>query len=164
MDGNDLPEKRPNTEFKNTHEKNLARNLSMSEEEILQHQNLEGNFEERPDVELKNIHEENLAKISSMSEEEILKYQNQLKQYLDPTLIKFIQTEGKKKESILLKHTNKQAANFSTSRQNDNKEELSEHSNVIKSKQIEIPDETKELLEASKEGHWKNMHKIEKEN
>ncbi|GIY22119.1 RNA polymerase II-associated protein 1 [Caerostris darwini] len=201
MDGNDLPEKRPDIELKNTHEKNLARNLSMSEEEILQHQNLEGNFEERPDVEFKNIHEENLAKISSMSEEEILQYQNQLKQYLDPTLLKFIQNEGKKKESILLKHTNKQAANFPRQcfpcnkelvnedessdtilrkegnddcdalllekviklEANDNKEELSENSNVIKNKQIEIPDETKELLEASKEGHWKNMHKIEKE-
>ncbi|GFS40381.1 RNA polymerase II-associated protein 1 [Trichonephila inaurata madagascariensis] len=138
---------------------------------------------DKQDIELKKIHEENLAKISTMSKEEIFHHQNQLKKYLDPSIIKFIQNKSnKRKDTTLSFTTNKESSDkilrkegkddcdalilekaLESEKNNSIIEEIPDQSSHVKNKNIDIPLETKELLECSNKGKWRNMNKIEKE-
>ncbi|KFM72538.1 RNA polymerase II-associated protein 1, partial [Stegodyphus mimosarum] len=165
---------------------------------------------EEKDKEMQKIHDENMAKISAMSKDEILYHQEQLKNYLNPDIIKFIKNKRKVKSRETefsdlsesesdQKHvaSNKQsvfddmfiknselpgeilrkegredcdALILEKSKESDvnrnsiktNQENLQDNNDAL-STEFEIPKETKELLEKSEKGHWRNMSKIEKE-
>ncbi|KAG8187093.1 hypothetical protein JTE90_023935 [Oedothorax gibbosus] len=135
--------------------------------------------------ELKKIHEENLSKLASMSKEEILKHQLELKSQLDPTLIQFIKSRRNFKKSSKSKEPVSESVHAEDSDcpgeilrkegrtdcdalilEKANEFEVDRRNKLLtdlKGKNIEIPSDTKELLEEVDKGNWVNMKNIEKE-
>ncbi|KAF8794743.1 RNA polymerase II-associated protein 1 like protein [Argiope bruennichi] len=165
LDGSGLLSDRPELEIENIHKENLAKISSMSQEEILYHQNqLKKHLD--PNI-IKFIqNKRNYQKTASSAEIRNKKAVTSPLTNLttnndfedgDQSSGEVLRKEGKSEcDALILERAMEFEANY-------NQKEL--HAPVVeaKHKDLEIPVEAKKLVEGSIKGLWKNMNKIEKE-